>query len=108
MIRKLALSFVLIALASSAIAFAQNGQRGTQRGAAGTAGKPFDPHDLSGFWDLTNTGLPAGALNETSNNRPQMTQWGMEKFRKTKTGEAKALSKGASRNEKDWNDPIRW
>ena len=71
-------------------------------------GKPFDPHDLSGFWDLTRTGLPAGALNETSNNRPQMTPWGLEKFRKTKTGEATPLSNGSSKNEKDWNDPIRY
>src|SRR6266536_4066356 len=39
-----------VALASSAVAFAQNGQR-----------KPFNPHDLSGFWDITNTGLPRGA-----------------------------------------------
>ena len=49
---------LIVALASSAVAFAQNGQRGTQRGQAGTAGKPFDPHDLSGFWDITNIGLP--------------------------------------------------
>jgi hypothetical protein len=99
---------LIVALASSAVAFAQNVQRGTQRGQAGTAGKPFDPHDLSGFWDITNIGLPAGALNETSNNRPQMTPWGLEKFRKTKTGVANALSNGSSPNEKDWNDPIRW
>jgi hypothetical protein len=88
---------IIVALASSAVAFAQNGQR-----------KPFNPHDLSGFWDLTNIGLPRGALNETSNNRPQMTQWGLEKFRKTKTGDANALTNGAYPNEKDWNDPIRW
>jgi hypothetical protein len=100
---------LIVALASSAVAFAQNGQRGTQQGKAGASSKkPFDPHDLSGFWDITNIGLPSGALNETSNNRPQMTQWGLEKFRKTKTGDAKPLSNGASRNEKDWNDPIRY
>jgi hypothetical protein len=98
---------LIVALASSAIAFAQTAQRGAQRGNAGTA-KPFNPRDLSGFWDLTNTGLPPGALNATSNNRPQMTAWGLEKFRKTKTGVATALSNGASPNEKDWNDPIRW
>ena len=91
---------LIVALASSAVAFAQNGQRGTQRGQAGTAGKPFDPHDLSGFWDITNIGLPAGALNETSNNRPQMTPWGLEKFRKTKTGVANALSNGRFRERK--------
>jgi len=78
---------LIVALASSAVAFAQNGQRGTRRGNAGTASsKPFDPHDLSGFWDITNIGLPRGALNETSNNRPPMTEWGGEKCRKTKTG----------------------
>jgi hypothetical protein len=99
---------LIAALASSAVAFAQNGKRGTQKGRAGTAGTPFDPHDLSGFWDITNIGLQRDALNETSNNRPPMTQWGLEKFRKTKTGDAKALSSGAYPNEKDWNDPIRW
>src|SRR5262245_19973412 len=87
---------LMAALASSPAAFAQNGQRGTQQGKAGTtSSKSFDPHDLSGFWDITNTGLPRGALNATSNNRPQMTQWGMEKFRKTKTGVANALTNGA-------------
>src|SRR4029077_15435470 len=40
----------MVALASSPIAFAQTGQRGTQGGRGGTASsKPFDPHDLSGF-----------------------------------------------------------
>jgi hypothetical protein len=99
----------IAALASSLVAFAQNGQGGAQQGKAGTTSKkPFNPHDLSGFWDITNVGLPPGALNETSNNRPQMTPWGLEKFRKTKTGDANALGNGSSRNEKDWNDPIRY
>src|SRR5262245_24189541 len=79
---------ILIVALASPIAFAQNGQQGTQRGRTGTASsKPFDPHDLSGFWDITNIGLPPGALNATSNNRPQMTPWGLENFRKTKTGD---------------------
>jgi len=99
-----------VALASSAVVFAQNAQRGTQRGSAGgtASSKPFDPHDLSGFWDITSIGLPRGALNETSNNRPPMTPWGLEKFRKTKTGDANALTNGTHPNQKDWNDPIRW
>jgi len=109
MLDRLMRAMIAITVASSLVAFAQNGQRGAQQGKAGTtSGKTFDPHDLSGFWDITNTGLPRGALNATSNNRPQMTQWGMEKFRKTKTGVANALSNGAFPNEKDWNDPIRW
>ena len=77
--------------------------------ACGTASsKPFDPRDLSGFWDLTDIGLPAGALNSTSNNRPQMTPAGLEKFRQTKTRDATALSNGSSPNEKEWNDPVGW
>src|SRR6267154_205493 len=102
-------AILIVALASSPIAFAQTGRGGTQGGRGGTASsKPFDPHDLSGFWDITNIGLPAGALNSTSNNRPQMTPSGVEVFRKTKTGDATALSNGSSPNDKEWNDPIRW
>lgn len=109
MLNRLMGAILIVALASSPVAFAQNGQRGTQQGRAGTASsKPFNPRDLSGFWDITNTGLPRGALNAPSNNRPPMTPWGLEKFRKTKTGVANALSNGAYPNEKDWNDPIRW
>jgi hypothetical protein len=37
-----------------------------------------------------------------------MTQWGLEKSRKTKTGEANTLTNGAHPNQKEWNDPIRW
>ena len=101
---------VLIVALASSVAFAQNGQRGAQKGNAVTAAtnRIYDPRDLSGFWDITTIGLPPGALNETSNNRPPMTPWASEKFRKTKTGDAKALSNGAYPNEKDWNDPIRW
>lgn len=29
-----------------------------------SAAKAFDPHDLSGFWNLTKTGLPAGVLKQ--------------------------------------------
>ena len=97
---------ITVVLASSSAAFAQNGKQAPQNAKAPT--KPFDAHDLSGFWDITNIGLPPGALNATSNNRPQMTPEGLEKFRKTKTGsDAKALSNGVH-PEKEWNDPIRW
>jgi hypothetical protein len=100
---------ITVVLASLSVALAQNNKQGPPKAKAPAASnKSFEPHDLSGFWDLTNTGLVAGALNETSNNRPQMTPWGLEKFRKTKTGDAKALSNGASKDEKEWNDPIRW
>jgi hypothetical protein len=105
---------ITVVLASSSAAFAQNGKPGPQKGKAPIASnkpastQPFDAHDLSGFWDITNIGLPPGALNATSNSRPKMTAEGLEKFRKTKTGyDAKALSNGVY-PEKEWNDPIRW
>ena len=96
------------ALVSSPVAFAQNPQRETQEGNETASTTPFDPRDLSGFWDITDIGLPPGALNVTSNNRPPMTEWGLEEFRKTKTGVATALSNGAYPDETDWNDPVRW
>jgi len=101
---------VAVVLASSPVGFAQNGQQGAQKAkAAPASSKPFDAHDLSGFWDISNIGRSPGALNETSNNRPPLTPWGLEKFHKTKTGyDTKALSNGVYPNEKDWNDPIRW
>ena len=80
-------------LALSSVAFAQTN-------------KAFDPHDLTGFWEITNAGRPAGALNTMSNNRPPMTDWGKGMFAKTKTGN-KDLSSGVY-PEKDWNDPARW
>src|SRR5207248_7693477 len=104
---------ITVVLASSSVAFAQNGKQGTQKAKGPTAketaasNRPFDVHDLSGFWDITNIGRPPGALNETSNNRPPMTPWGLEKFHKAKTGyDAKAFGNGVYPNEKDWNDPI--
>ena len=68
--------------------------------------KAFDAHDLSGYWELTNIGRPAGALNTISNNRPAMTDWGKTVFNKTKTG-YKELSTGVF-PQKDWNDPALW
>ena len=99
---------ITVVVASSSVAFAQNGQPGAQKAKAPAASsKPFDAHDLSGFWDLTKIGLPPGALNETSNNRPPMTPWALEKFHQTKTGyDAKALGNGVYPNQKDWNDPV--
>ena len=97
-----------LVLAWSSVGFAQDGKQGPQKTKAPIASnKSFDPHDLSGFWDITNIGRPPGALNETSNNRPQMTPWALEKFHKVKTGyDGKSLGNGVYPNEKDWNDPL--
>lgn len=89
-------AMIVITVAASLVALALNTKQ---------APKPFDAHDLSGYWDITNIGRPPGALNQTSNNRPRMTPWGLEKFRKAKTGyDGKALGNGVY-PEKDWNDP---
>lgn len=95
----------LVAIAGAlALSFAALAQNGKQKGAP--SNQNFDPHDLSGYWDITKIGLPAGALNSTSNNRPPMTPWGQEKFRKAKSGyDGKVLGNGIA-NEKDWNDPV--
>jgi len=103
---------ITVVLASSSAAFAQDGKQGQKAKAPRASNKPasnqpFDAHDLSGFWDITDIGRPPGALNETSNNRPPMTPWGLEKFKKAKTGyDGKALGNGVFPNEKDWNDPV--
>jgi hypothetical protein len=96
---------ITVALSLSSVAFAQN-RKQEQAKSPAASNKPFDVHDLSGFWDITNIGRPAGALNETSNNRPPMTPWGLEKFHTAKTGyDGKALGNGVF-PEKDWNDPV--
>jgi len=48
---------ITVALAWSSFVFAQNGQQGRQKAKAPAASnQPFDAHDLSGFWDITNIG----------------------------------------------------
>jgi len=86
---------------------ASSGQQTAAPKAPAAANKRFDAHDLNGFWDLTNIGLPPGALNETSNNRPPLTDWAKALFSKTKTG-YKEFSSGAYPAQKDWNDPTQW
>ena len=79
MLNRLMGAILMVALASSPIA-------------CGTASsKPFDPRDLSGFWDITNIGLPAGALNATSNNRPQMTPSGFGKVSQDEDGRCHSI-----------------
>lgn len=68
--------------------------------------RPFDPHDLNGYWELANVGRPHGALNTIGSNRPPMTDWAKGIFSKTKTG-YKELSTGVF-PQKDWNDPALW
>jgi hypothetical protein len=101
-----AVGFVAV-LAFAFVPFARSGPQTTAQRTPAASNKPFDARDLSGFWDLTNIGLPPGALNETSNNRPAMTDWAKAIFGKTKTG-YKEFSSGVYPAQKDWNDPALW
>jgi hypothetical protein len=89
-------------LALSTVAVGQAGAPNAQT----TTAKAFDPHDLSGYWDMRS---PSGTLNTVGNNRPPMTAWGKAKFSKVKTGlDGKQLSAGVYPERKDWNDPVLW
>lgn len=90
------------------VPFARSGQQTGVHNAPAAANKPFDAHDLTGYWDLTNIGRPSGALNETSDNRPPMTDWAKAMFNKTKTGDNSKLSAGVYPDQSDWNDPLLW
>lgn len=64
----------------------------------------FNPRDISGYWDLT---VPAGSPNALSNNRPPMTPWGTEQFRKVRSEfSAAALGNKISAPKAEWNDPL--
>ena len=85
-------ALIAITLASSLVALAQTNKQAPPKAQAPTAtNKPFDAHDLSGFWDITNSGLLARALNETSNNRPQMTPWGSGKVSQDEDGRCQSI-----------------
>jgi len=94
---------VLIAMwASSPVGLAQ---AGAPRPLTATA-TAFDPHDLSGYWDLR---ASPGTLNTVGKNRPPMTAWGKDKFSKVRTDhDGKQLSAGVSRDRQTWNDPVLW
>ena len=78
---------ITVALASSSVAFAQNGKQGPQKAKAPIASnKPFDAHDLSGFWDITNIGRAPGALNETQQQSAADDAVGFGKISQGKDG----------------------
>src|SRR6267142_3172438 len=97
--------FFIAVFALSSVPLAHSGQTGAQRAPA-ASNKPFDAHDLTGYWELTNIGRPPGALNTIGNNRPPMTDWARGVFGKTKTG-YKELSSGVY-PENQRNDPALW
>src|SRR4051812_38410646 len=91
--------FALVAVcALTQTFFAQRGQRG-QAQAAAPSNLPFDPHDISGIWRN-----PGGFDPIIGMNRPPMTEWGKEKWSKTRASARNTpLAFGFYQDQKDWN-----
>src|SRR3984885_3914717 len=86
--------------------FAQNGQQTRAQKAstpeAQPSNLPFDPHDISGIWKN-----PGGFDVALGNDRPPMTDWGKEKWSKTRASARNSpLAFGLYKDQKDWNDPL--
>ncbi len=106
--RFLAPFFALAAiLALTQFLFAQNSQqtqqaKPRQRRFGGNEPDAFDPHDISGIWKN-----PGGFDVALGNNRPPMTDWGKEKWSKTRASARNSpLAFGFYEDQKDWNDPL--
>jgi hypothetical protein len=94
-------AFVTV-LALRHVLFAQNSQQTQARNAPATKAEPFDPHDISGIWKN-----PGGFDVALGPNRPPMTDWGKEKWNKTRASARRTpLAFGFYEDQKDWNDPL--
>jgi hypothetical protein len=88
-------------LALSQILFAQGRGRGAQEPSP-PSNLPFDPHDISGIWKN-----PGGFDVALGTDRPPMTDWGKEKWSKTRASARNSkLAFGFYQDQKDWNDPL--
>src|SRR5438067_2345343 len=68
--------------------------------------KPFDPHNLSGYWVMSPQGRRPASIG---NNRPPFTPAGQAKFLATITGYGnRELGHAADPKQENWNDPILW
>jgi hypothetical protein len=84
------------------ILFAQDRRQKQAQKDSPTKGLPFDPHDISGIWKN-----PGGFDPVLGNDRPPMTDWGKEKWSKTRSSARRTpLSFGFYPDQKDWNDPL--
>jgi hypothetical protein len=87
-------------LALTQFLLAQRGRQAQEPKAP--SNEPFDPHDISGIWKN-----PGGFDVALGNNRPPMTEWGKEKWSKTRSSARNSpLSFGFYQDQKDWNDPL--
>jgi hypothetical protein len=100
-----ALVAVVAGLAASQVLWAQNGrggQKGKQTPEPPPSNLPFDPHDISGIWKN-----PGGFDVALGTDRPPLTDWGKEKWSKTKASARNSpLAFGFFPDQKDWNDPL--
>jgi hypothetical protein len=97
-------SFVALVtvLSLTRILFAQNRPQTQAQNAPATKAEPFDPHDISGIWKN-----PGGFDVALGPNRPPMTDWGKEKWSKTRASARRTpLAFGFFDDQKDWNDPL--
>jgi len=94
-------AFALVAVAAfTQILFAQRGKQAEKD--SPTKNLPFDAHDISGIWRN-----PGGFDPVLGNNRPPMTDWGKEKWSKTRaSARNNPLAFGFYQDQKDWNDPL--
>jgi hypothetical protein len=92
---------VAAAIAFSCVMFAQTSRPANAAKAQPEKSKTFDPHDLSGIWNIADRKQLA-----ISDHRPPLTPWGQEKFSKVRmswTNEALGIK---AFPEKEWNDPL--
>jgi hypothetical protein len=101
--RRMALFAFLAASVLTAILVAQDGEQAPAPQAPSSAkAQPFDPHDISGIWRN-----PGGFDPIIGMNRPPMTEWGKEKWSKTRASARNTpLAFGFYADQKDWNDPL--
>ncbi len=101
--RFLSLLAALVAVLSLAmVVVAQNKQLKQAEKASPTKSLPFDAHDISGIWKN-----PGGFDIALGSDRPAMTDWGKEKWSKTRSSARNSpLSFGFYQDQKDWNDPL--
>jgi hypothetical protein len=93
---------LLAASALTPTVFSQNRQQTPAPQAPPANPQPFDPHDISGYWRN-----PGGFDPIIGTNRPPMTEWGKEKWSKTRASARNTpLAFGFYKDQKDWNDPL--
>jgi hypothetical protein len=87
---------LVVVMALAHALFAQNSQQTQAQDQA------FDPHDISGIWKN-----PGGFDAALGNARPPMTDWGKERWSKTRASARNTpLAFGFYKDQKDWNDPL--